>query len=95
MMAKQPQGNAPTELAKPEPGLLEAIVRDNVLLNLGEPIGLHSVQVKCVWGDKYRVNVFVGGDVSSLRIAHTYFVQADPNGQILASTPSITRVYSA
>jgi hypothetical protein len=31
-----------------EVGILEAVVRDNVLFELGNPPGQHRVQVKCV-----------------------------------------------
>ena len=76
-----------------EIGLLEAVVRDNVLFDLGKPPGQHRVQVKCVCGDSYRVNVFIGPDISSFKLAHSYFLKADRDGKILASSPSITRVY--
>lgn len=76
-----------------EAGLLEAVVRDNVLFELGQPAGLHRLQVKCVWGNNYRVNVFVGGDVASFKVAHSYFLSADGNGKILACSPPIVRTY--
>lgn len=93
-MALKEQLDKPTaEPKKSEGSLLEAVVRDNVLFDLGEPKGLHRVQVKCVWGDNYRVNVFVGPDVASFKVVHSYFLQADSNGKILASTPTIARMY--
>jgi hypothetical protein len=76
-----------------EAGLLEAVVRDNVLGDLGKPPGLHRIQVSCVWGDSYRVNVFIGPNVSSFKVAHSYFLKADGDGKILASSPAITRLY--
>jgi hypothetical protein len=76
-----------------EVGLLEAVVRGNVLCDLGEPPGPHLVQVKCVWGDSYRVNVFVGPNVSSFKVAHSYFLKADGDGKILTCTPAITKMY--
>jgi hypothetical protein len=76
-----------------EVGLLEAVVRDHVLGELGRPPGPHRVQVTCVWGDRYRVNVFVGPDAASFKVAHSYFVEADEDGKVLASTPAITRAY--
>jgi len=51
-----------TQQKNQEFGMLEAVVRDNVLSKLGQPDDLHRVQVKCVWGNHYRVNVFVGPD---------------------------------
>jgi hypothetical protein len=84
--AKRDQGS------EQEAGLLEAVVRDNVLAALGRPAGNHHhVQVRRVWGDNYRVNVFVGADVTSLVIAHSYFLRADGDGKILTCSPAIVR----
>jgi hypothetical protein len=71
---------------------LDELPRDNVLCDIGQPPGPHRVQVNCVWGDSYRVNVFVGLDVSSFKLAHSYFLKADRDGKILASSPAIARV---
>jgi len=81
------------ESKRQEGGLLEAIVRENVLSALGRPVENHRVQVKSVWGDTYRVNVFVGPDVASFTIAHSYFLRADGNGKILTCCPPIARTY--
>ncbi len=75
-----------------EGGLLEAVVRDNVMDDLGSPAGLRLVQVRRVWGDSYRVNVFVGDDASA-KIAHSYFLTADGDGKILTSDPALARLY--
>ena len=82
-----------TEQKKQEVGLLEVVVRDNVLSKLGWPDDLHRVQVKCVWGNHYRVNVFVGPDAVSSKVAHSYFLKTDGDGKILSYDPAITRVY--
>ena len=88
-LQKQPPADQKTQ----ETGLLEAVIRDNVMFDLGQPDGLHRVQVKCVWGSHYRVNVFVGPDATSCKITHSYFLEADGNGKILSSSPAITRTY--
>jgi len=90
---KQEEQRLTEQKKKQEAGLLEAVVRDTVMSNLGWPAELHRVQVKCVWGDRYRVNVFVGPDAVSSKVAHSYFIQADGNGKILSSCPAIKRVY--
>ena len=72
---------------------LESVVRTNVLSDLGNPMGAHRVQVKSVWGNFYRVNVFTGPDIASFKVAHSYFLQADLNGKILMSSPAIVKVY--
>jgi hypothetical protein len=74
-------------------GLLEAVVGDKVLSALGRPAGLYRVQVTRVWGDNYRVNVFVGPDAASFTVAHSYFLSADGDGKILACCPPIARAY--
>ena len=68
------------------------IVRD-VLSRLGRPDNFHKVQVKPVAGSKYRVNVYVRADAASYRVAHSYFLEADDQGKVLASSPAISRVY--
>jgi hypothetical protein len=37
--------------------------------------------------------VVVGPDAVSARIAHSYFLVADGAGNVLASTPRLTRLY--
>jgi hypothetical protein len=46
-----------------------------------------------LWEDHYRVNVFVGVDAASAKVANSYFLVADIDGNILTSTPKITRQY--
>jgi len=92
-LAEKQQELKLAEQRKQESGLLEAVIRDTVLSVLGRPAERHRVQVRCVWGHHYRVNVFVGPDAASFKVAHSYFLKADRNGKILNSTPAITRVY--
>ena len=72
---------------------VEAVIGRNVLFRLGRPGDLHRVQVKPVSGSKYRVNVYVRADAASYRVAHSYFLEADGEGRVLASSPEITRTY--
>jgi len=72
---------------------LIAAIGKQVTNALGQPNDLQQVQVRPLWGDRYRVNVLVGGDAVSTRVAHSYFLVADGNGNILASTPQITKQY--
>jgi hypothetical protein len=39
------------------------------------------------------VNILVGLDAASAKVAHSYFLVADSDGNVLASTPKITRQY--
>jgi hypothetical protein len=72
---------------------LHALIGRQVMQSLGEPSHLQSMQVRRLWEDHYRVNVFVGVDVASARIAHSYFLVADSDGNISSSTPTIMRQY--
>lgn len=92
-LAEKEQEQKLAEQKKQERGLLEAVIRDDVLSVLGRPADLHCVQVRCIWGPHYRVNVFVGQDAASFRVAHSYFLKADSNGKILTSSPALTKVY--
>ena len=60
---------------------------------LGEPGDLLRVQVRPLWEGNYRVNVFVGVNAASARVANSYFVVADGDGNVLESTPEVRRLY--
>lgn len=72
---------------------LHAIIGEQVLHALGQPIGLQKVQVRCLWDDRYRVNVLIGTDVVSAVVAHSYFLVADHEGNIIAANPKILKRY--
>ncbi len=68
-----------------------ALIGEQVIEALGRPSDLLVVQVRPLWGSRYRVNVFVGADNMSARVANSYFLKADDDGNIVASTPPIAR----
>jgi hypothetical protein len=72
---------------------LSTVIGDQVLHSLGSPGDLQLVQVRRLWDEHYRVNVLVGVDAASARVAHSYFLVVDDGGRIVASTPSIARKY--
>lgn len=72
---------------------LETAVGDGVIGRLGRPPGLHHVQSRKVFGNHYRVNVFVGDNSASTKVAHSFFLEADGGGEILLSNPALVRVY--
>ncbi len=72
---------------------LNALIGEQVMHTLGEPAGLYKVQVRRLWEDRYRVNVFIGADAASAKIATSYFVEADSGGNIVESRPRITKQY--
>jgi hypothetical protein len=71
----------------------KTVIGGHVLHRLGQPGALLRVDVRLLWADHFRVNVHVGPDAASARIAHSYFLVADGAGNILASTPEVIRRY--
>jgi hypothetical protein len=70
-----------------------AVIRGQVIRTLGTPGDLHDVQVRHLWDDNYRVNILVGEDAASTRVAHSYFLLADADGKIVTCTPALTKQY--
>ena len=72
---------------------LKALIRSQVVRSLGTPDDMLKVLVHPVGQDSFRVNVVVGKSVSSARIADSFFLTADSDGNILTSSPEIARLY--
>ena len=72
---------------------LNAAIGKHVIHSLGQPNDLQRVQVRRLWEDRYRVNVVVGTDAASAKIPHSYFLVVDGDGNIVASTPKLTKQY--
>jgi hypothetical protein len=72
---------------------LNDLISEQVVHGLGTPDDLLRVQVRRVGSDRYRVNVFVGKDFITGRIADSFYLTADGEGNILSSTPEIVRMY--
>lgn len=87
------QDGPPAESGKEGVQQLLAAVGRQVLTLLGSPDQLHRVQVRRLWDNYCRVNVFTGLDAASARVAHSYFLLADGDGNILESTPVIAKQY--
>ncbi len=69
------------------------VIVAQLLQTLGRPADLYQVEVRHLWDDRYRANVLVGAEAVSLRVAHSFFLAVDEDGNIMASTPDITRKY--
>jgi hypothetical protein len=69
------------------------LIGRRVLHALGKPADLLRVQVKHLWDQHYRVNVFVGPDAGSAHVANSYFVETDDDGTIIAAAPRLQRQY--
>jgi hypothetical protein len=72
---------------------LNASVRQQVLRALGAPGDLRQTQVRHLWDHCYRVNVFVGAEPNTARIAHSYFVLVDGEGSVIECRPKLTKQY--
>jgi hypothetical protein len=70
---------------------LDAVISKQVMLAMGPPAGSPKVQVHKLWEDHYRVNILIGNDATSTRIANSYFLVTDNAGNIVNSTPKITK----
>ncbi len=92
-MPAQPHERQPADPEADRRVWRTAAIGSHVLRTLGEPDGLRWVHVRPLWADCYRVNVLVGADAASVRVAHSYFLVADHDGNVLTSTPEITRRY--
>lgn len=72
---------------------LSALIGEKVMHALGEPRSLLKMQVRPLWENYYRVNVFIGKDAASAQIVNSYFLTADGDGNILTSAPEIRKQY--
>jgi hypothetical protein len=71
----------------------DAFIGRQVVGSLGTPDELVSVKVHHLGRDNYRVNVVVGKDINSSRIADSFFLTTDELGNIVGSSPKIVRMY--
>lgn len=68
----------------------EAAIRGYVLRGLGRVGAPFRVLVRRLWDNHYRVNVYAGSEEGpSATIAHSYFLVADADGNVLESTPKL------
>ncbi|AGA24614.1 hypothetical protein [Singulisphaera acidiphila] len=74
-------------------GRLQDLIRKQVVRSLGSPADLLAIHVRPLWDDRYRVNVVVGKEYTSSKIIQSYFLAADSDGNIIRSSPEVTRLY--
>jgi hypothetical protein len=72
---------------------LQELIGEQVVHTLGSPDDLLGVSVRPLWKDHYRVNVLVGRNATSARVANSYFLVVDDDGHIVTSSPKIARLY--
>jgi hypothetical protein len=92
-MSTTKEDNQHRDPEKQTPQKRDTLIGKHVMHTLGQPGHLREVQVRFLWGDHYRVNILVGLNAASAMVAHSYFLTADSDGNIVASTPKITRQY--
>ena len=90
LQIEQPKEN---KIKHDERETLSDLIREQVIHALGKPMDLRSVQVRKVWDDHYRVNVIVGVNAGSVRVANSYFLVIDSDGSLITATPKITKQY--
>lgn len=91
-MRQRERGRETDGVEKLQRERLESLIAATVLRTLGRPDDLRAVQVRPLWGDRYRVNV-LRGDAMSAAIAHSYFLSADAGGELLEVSPAIEKCY--
>jgi hypothetical protein len=64
-----------------------------VMAALGRPDDFLRVTARRVTADGHRVNVIAGGDPTTARIAHSFFVTTDGDGKLTDSVPPLVRLY--
>jgi hypothetical protein len=72
---------------------LHTRIGQKILSTLGRPGDVHAVQVRHLWEDNYRVNVLVGPSAAAARVAHSYFVVVNGEGDIVTAAPVIAPRY--
>lgn len=90
---EMPEGEPQSDEENRERSSVSGRIRSRALSLLGRPPNLIEVAVRALWDHCYRINVLTGPDVSHLVVAHSYFVHASPEGDILTSTPPILKLY--
>ncbi len=71
----------------------DAAIGGQILQILGHPVELQRVDVRPLWEHHYRVNVLVGADAASVRVMHSYFLVTDSSGNIVTTTPKLSKSY--
>jgi hypothetical protein len=90
-MSTAQQREQSNELKRHTRDALHSVIAEQILHALGTPGVQHRVQVRSLWEDFFRVNILVGEDAASLKVAQSYFLKTDGAGKILESTPAIVR----
>jgi hypothetical protein len=94
MMMPAKQQNEPAKPAdRPKLDSLNDFIQEQVMQVLGKPTNLIKVQVRQLWDNHYRVNVLVGLDAASARVANSYFLVVNSEGNVITANPKLGSQY--
>jgi len=68
-------------------------IRSQVAKMLGNPADLLKIRVHPIGSENFRVNVWAGKSFTSARVTDSFFLTTDGDGNVMASTPKIVRMY--
>ena len=77
----------------PVPEAESSAIKEQIIAALGKPANLLKVVARPLWERRFRVNVFVGENAATAKIANSYFVEVDSDDRLIKSTPKITKQY--
>jgi hypothetical protein len=89
------QTEQPNNLEQDKRQTINTLIEEQVIHALGKPRDLLKVWVRPLWENTYRVNVLTGTDITSARIANSFFLAVDADGTIRTSSPKITKQYES
>lgn len=92
-MATKQHAESTSDGDQPARQQLHANIGEQVIDGLGQPDGFHRVQVRKLWDNRYRANIYIGENTTSAIVAYSYFLVTDEAGNIVAATPKITKKY--
>ncbi len=93
-MTEKTAEDRPHDVATLSPGRQRTdVIRAGVLAALGSPKRLLKIAVHPLWGNNFRVNVWIGEGAIADAIPNSYFVNADQAGSILKAEPPIQKQY--
>jgi len=78
---------------RPVPEAGSSAIKEQIIAALGKPADLLKVVARPLWERCYRVNVFVGENAATAKIANSYFVKVDNDDRLIKSIPKITKQY--
>jgi hypothetical protein len=93
MTSEKPKSPASPQLAKQIDSAVAELIGEQVISLLGRPPNFFNLQIRNLWGDRYRANVFVGPNAAAATINHSFFLVTDGAGNITASNPPIARTF--